>query len=149
MKKIIDLIFFNRKDIIIVIIMIFIFLSFNLFNNKKEENIVEESIIKEEIDETIVVDIKGEVNSPGSYEIENNKRVKDLIDLAGGLKENACTDNINLSEKLKDEMLVIIPSKEEKEKIETNDTTIKSTDNRISINNASLNELMSINGIGK
>jgi len=65
-----------------------------------------------EVVDYIYVDIKGYVNKPGVYKVEKNgnKRISDLITLAGGLKKDANTSVINLSTKLKDEMVVIIYS---------------------------------------
>lgn len=64
-------------------------------------------------DSKIKVEIKGMVLNPGVYELESNKRVNDLIELSGGLLENANTDYLNLSKKLKDEMIIIVYSNEE------------------------------------
>ena len=41
--------------------------------------------------ETVYVDIKGEVMTPGVYEIGANKKVIDVIQLAGGFTEQADT----------------------------------------------------------
>ena len=35
----------------------------------------------------------------------------DVIKKAGGLTKNACTDDLNLSKKIKDEMLIVVSSK--------------------------------------
>lgn len=88
-----------------------------------EKDIIESSgiDIKEEVQEEIIeyiyVDIKGYVNKPGVYKVEKNgnKRIYDLISLAGGLKKDADTSIINMSSKLRDEMVVIIYSKKELE----------------------------------
>lgn len=151
MKKYLDIIYFNRKEIIIVIVMLLGFISFTFFSESNNDYVIEESIEKEEImPEKIIVDIKGEVNSPGSYEIDQGKRIKDIIEIAGGLKDDASTDNINLSSKLTDEMLIVIPKKEEEKDTNNQSIVINSQlDNKISINTANLNELMSISGIGK
>lgn len=75
-------------------------------NETKEEEKKEVSVEK-----TIVVEVKGEVVNPGVYTLSENSIINDLINQAGGLTENAYTDNINLSKKLKDEMVVIIYKK--------------------------------------
>lgn len=62
-------------------------------------------------------DIKGNVNNPGVYEINNGDTIQDIINLSGGLKNNSYTDNINLSKKVKDEMVIYIFSKSEISKI--------------------------------
>jgi len=77
---------------------------------KKEELVVKEnndSVIK------VKVDIKGEVINPGLYELDSSKRVSDVIEMAGGLSQNANTYVINLSKKVFDEMVIIIYSNEE------------------------------------
>ena len=97
-------------------------------------------------------------------------RINDLIVKAGGLLKDADTSTINLSKKLEDEMIIIIYSKSEianftktqddlRKRLEIcenklkNDACIKekeSTSNgKININEASVNELQELNGIGK
>lgn len=60
--------------------------------------------------ETFTVDIKGSVQNPGVYTMDAEKRVMDVINEAGGLLEEANTSLINLSKKIKDEMVIIIYS---------------------------------------
>lgn len=81
----------------------------------KEEEITQEE--KEEVEETkkIRVDIKGQVVSPGVYEVTSEDRVIDVITKAGGLLETADTSVNNLSRRVWDEMVIIIYSKEEVE----------------------------------
>jgi len=119
-----------------------------------------------------------------------DSRVIDVIEKAGGLKENANTEYINLSKKIIDEMIIIIYSNDDVEKfketekeviyieyecvcpdnlndsciteedtVNTNgvkvekDTiekdTIEKEDNLVSINTGTLDELMTLSGIGK
>lgn len=61
-------------------------------------------------DKIIFVDIKGEVAVPGTYEMKETDRVKDVIETAGGLTQKADTSVINLSKRLTDEMVIIIYS---------------------------------------
>lgn len=58
-------------------------------------------------------DIKGAVNNPGVYEIKENYTIQDIIKNAGGLKKNSYTNNINLSKKVTDEMVIYIFTKDE------------------------------------
>lgn len=60
----------------------------------------------------IAVDVKGAVLNPGVYEFSKGT-VLDAITKAGGLLENADTNYLNLSKKLKDEMVILIYTKEE------------------------------------
>ena len=85
-------------------------------NKPKEEIILKEDKSEpepEKIIEKVSIDIKGAINHPGVYEIEENKKVIDVITLAGGLTDNADTSMINLAKKVKNEMVVIIYTKEE------------------------------------
>lgn len=84
----------------------------------------------------ITVYIEGEVNYPGKYIINANSSINDLIKEANGLTKNAETAYINLNKILTDQETIYISSKE----------TINN--NRINVNNASLEELMKLTGIG-
>lgn len=104
-----------------------------------------------EVKNTIHVDLKGEVNKPGVYEVEEGTIVNDLITLADGFTKNAYQDNINLSKKLTDEMVIVVSKKGSTitTKI-TNNASINTTNsNLININTASVSELMKLTGIGK
>ena len=70
-------------------------------NNKKES----------ESKQKIIVYITGEINNPGIYEIEENSRIADCIEKAGGTKQNADITDINLAEVLEDGEKIHIPSK--------------------------------------
>ncbi len=60
-------------------------------------------------EENLVVDVKGAIKSPGVYEMKLGDRVIDVIEQAGGLHENADSNNINFAMKLVDEMVLYIP----------------------------------------
>ncbi|MCM1053857.1 MAG: helix-hairpin-helix domain-containing protein [Ruminococcus sp.] len=81
-------------------------LALNLKNDEKEET-------EEKPKEKVYVDIKGAVKNPGVYEVLDNNIINDVITLAGGLNSNAYVKNINLSKKVKDEMVIYIYTKNE------------------------------------
>lgn len=164
MQKIKDFIYFNRKEILITTISIIVFICYIFFNSgntsKNSNTIVKEEILKEEKEDKkdiseevkVVVDIKGEVIKPGTYEMVLGKRVIDVINVSGGLTSKADTSNINLSEKITDEMLIVIPSIDEVKKEEVNSKTTpkkEQNDDKISINTATIEELQKIKGIGE
>lgn len=78
-----------------------------------EEIKIVDEVAKVDVKSSIKVDIKGQVKKPGVYEMDEENTVFDLIKESGGLLETADTNYINLSKKLKDEMVVIIYSKQE------------------------------------
>lgn len=139
----------------------------------KTKKVVEEC--KEEAKEKLIVDIKGYVKKPGVYEVEEGTRISDVIELAGGLLLSANTRYLNLSKKVTDELVIIVYSDTEiKEMIEKGEieeklpevkdenliTEGKTEENnknentneingKININTASLEELMTLTGIGE
>ena len=84
------------------------------------------------------VDVKGLVKKPGVYEVNDSMTVNDVIKIAGGLKKGASTKNINLSKKVKDEMVIIISSLKEIKK--QNNVNNNTTLNQGIINDAMINE---------
>lgn len=78
------------------------------------------------------IEVKGAVKNPGVYEVNRNTLIKDAINLAGGFKSTAYTDNINLSKKVSSEMVIYVFTKSAYKKVQkTNDIPeeIKSTIN--------------------
>ena len=57
----------------------------------------------------ILVQIAGEVQTPGLYEVEDGARVFNLIELAGGFTADASEDRVNQAAKLRDGDLIVIP----------------------------------------
>ena len=119
----------NKKVIISVIALLLLSLvSFIVISNitaskgkitvdtKVEEKLV--SSEEQKSQEYILVDIKGEVKTPGVYKLPVNSRVIDAIEASGGLTKKAVTTYINLSKTLKDENVIIINKKSELKKIE-------------------------------
>ena len=119
----------NKKVIISVIALLLLSLiSFIVISNittskgkitadtKVEEKLV--SSEEQKVEEYILVDIKGEVKTPGVYKLPVNSRVIDAIEASGGLTKKAVTTYINLSKTLKDENVIIINKKSELKKIE-------------------------------
>lgn len=168
------------KYIVLIIIILIVFIIILLVNKdtkeetvKIEENILEEKVTTTIETKTVFVDIKGAINKPGVYELEDNKRIIDVINNAGGLKKDADTSNLNLSKIVKDEMYIIIYTKNElyeykaskeitcpsfecicpdnnndaciKEESESN----KENNSLISITKASKEELMTLPSIGE
>jgi len=201
----------NNVLIIIVIMLLVAINDFGLYYIMKQKNITNDNKNNqialtnfddkkvEEVEEVkFKVDVKGEVKKPGVYEVSSLMNVSDVISMAGGLTKKATTSTINLSKQLHDQMVIIVPNKDEikesvvtptancnlKEKVSSNDQNavsnikndvlitqedlnngadlsdtsndktvgddlITSSNTLISINNASLSELMNIPGIGE
>lgn len=178
-NQIIDYIKHNKKNTAIIILSLIIFLTSCFFiykiNEKPKIKIVEKKIIKKikiKEEKKLIVDIKGEVKNPGVYEVKKNTRINDVIKLAGGLTYKANTKYINLSKKVKDEMVIFIysyweinsfkeqekikeelPTIEDKNLITSNkivdETSTDVVNSKININSATLEQLMTLTGIGE
>lgn len=134
----------NLKWVILtffIIGIVFLFFLNNYSKSAKKETLKEEPeelIFKEEKEETnkkdnqkenVFVDIKGAIANPGVYELEQNKKVIDVVNLAGGFLENANTQTINLAKKVTNEMVIIIYTNEEIKLAMTEEKTAKVIDN--------------------
>ena len=114
----------------------------NEINNRDEK-------AEDKHDEKIFVDVKGAVKHPGVFETTKDKRVKDLIEEAGGLLDDADTSTLNLSQKVKDQMVIYVLKHGEKPKQISDGGSSSSNADVININIANLEQLMKISGVGK
>ncbi|MFC7060698.1 helix-hairpin-helix domain-containing protein [Halobacillus seohaensis] len=96
---------------------------------------------------TIIVDVKGEVNEPGIYEMKPGTRVNDAIIQAGGMTENAEQTSVNFAQKIQDEMVILVTSTEES-RGDINSTSSSNSSAGIRINQATSEEIQSLQGIG-
>lgn len=113
----------------------------------KEDSIIEENELFKE-DNVLIVDIKGEVNRPGIYQLNHGDRVNDLIIEAGGFLTSADDTQVNLAQKLQDEMIVFVPPKGEAGGIEEQSVINSSQDQSVKVNYATEAELTTLPGIG-
>ncbi|HEM5701134.1 ComEA family DNA-binding protein [Streptococcus suis] len=102
----------------------------------------------------LVVDVKGAVDKPGLYTLEAGARVNDAVEAAGGLTSQADPKSINLAQKLSDEAVVYVASKDENISVVTSTTASsamspeeKST-SLVNLNTATEADLQTISGIG-
>ncbi|WP_024416482.1 helix-hairpin-helix domain-containing protein [Streptococcus suis] len=115
-----------------------------------EETSTEES---EELSQ-LTVDVKGAVEKPGLYTLEAGARVNDAVEAAGGLTSQADPKSINLAQKLSDEAVVYVASKDENISVVASTTASsamspeeKST-SLVNLNTATEADLQTISGIG-
>ena len=103
------------------------------------------------LDAVIFVDIKGEVKKPGVYQVKAGDRVKDAIDAAGGLTEEADSQKVNLAKRLEDQMVIVVPKVgEEVEEIPAGETSKEATkEGKVNINTATVEELKTLKGVGE
>lgn len=172
----------EKKYYIMGILVGFLLFFLGLFflipkKNGEQNSVVIEKKIEPKDSVAVNVDIKGAVLKPGVYQMRTNEIVLDVIKKAGGFTKNADLNFINLSKKIQDEMVIVIYTKEEIQKMKEgdkeafivegdcrcpeiqNDGCIQSKDlvtneekekasGKINLNKATLTELTSLPGIG-
>ncbi|MCD8156469.1 MAG: helix-hairpin-helix domain-containing protein [Clostridiales bacterium] len=101
--------------------------------------------------DTVCVYICGAVEAPGVYELSSADRIYRLVEMAGGLTQDADARSVNLAQTVEDGEMIYIPTVDEAaEEVGTAETEISASpdDGRVNINTASVAELTSLSGIG-
>lgn len=114
---------------------------------------------------TVTCDISGAVKHQGVYTLKTGARIQELIEAAGGAKQNAQLKAVNRAVMLKDQDKIHIPYKGEKVEKASNfsstgagtttaneSTSGDSTQNngeKVNLNTASAADLQKLNGIGQ
>ena len=111
-----------------------------------------------EVEKLIYVHLCGAVNNPDVYVVNENTRLVELIELAGGLTKEASNEAVNQAAILVDGEQIYIPTKEEVEQGTGNITTgnafgkasvLGETSSKVNLNKATKEELMTLPGIGE
>lgn len=103
----------------------------------------------------IYADICGAVKIPGVYELDQDARIFELIEKAGGLCEDADLTSVNQAEKVTDGMKVRVYTKEEAASLpqqmskSSADSGAADQTVKININNADVSQLTQLTGIGE
>ena len=120
--------FLNKKQKLILLIIgsiMFLFIGYYIINKVEKPEYVEQELenflINEDNKEEdnkednnrIIVHITGEVEKEGIIEIEENSRLADVIEQAGGTTEEADLSKVNLAYAVKDGQKIYIPNIEE------------------------------------
>ena len=132
-----------------------------LFSKKEESvegtTVVETTMLVEKTEvsttqETVIfVDIKGSVKNPGVYQMKVGDRVKDALDAAGGLTDEADSQKVNLAKRIEDQMVIVVPKVgEEAEEISAGVTSKEEAkEGKVNINTATVEELKTLKGVGE
>ncbi len=116
-----------------------------------EQEYSDNSDARETRSQILFVDIGGAVEKPGVYEVSKDTRLFEVIEMAGGLSEDADTDHVNRASFVEDGQKIIIPVKGSDVTGDLDTTSASSTvaeNGLININTASADELKTLNGIG-
>ena len=113
--------------------------------------LVEKTEVSTTQETVIFVDIKGAVKNPGVYQMKVGDRVKDALDAAGGLTDEADSQKVNLAKRLEDQMAIVVPKVgEEAEEIPAGATSKEEAkEGKVNINTATVEELKTLKGVGE
>lgn len=133
-------------------------------NEESQKNEIQDSDKKQQTEvvqkKNIVVEIKGEVKNPNVYTLNEGSRIKELIDKAGGLTQEADIDNINRASLVNDGQCIVIgninDTEEEKATMEVlqggsasqESVAQTSKDGAVNINTGTVEQLQTLTGIG-
>lgn len=170
--------FQNKQKIIVGAIFVIVagFICYYVYTKEDNKTIdlevsepIEEETKESYSDEKILIHVSGAVNKQGIVELKKDSRISDAIDKAGGLKEEADIENINLAYKVEDGMKIHILTKQEKKESElavsqenaqsyiTNQSGVSSNNQKVeasvnqtkvNINSATQAQLETLPGIG-
>ena len=121
---------------------------FVVASGKSEEVVIEAIVPTQMIAPALIIDVTGEVVSPGVYELPAGSRVIDAIKAAGGARPKAALSDLNLARIIKDgEQIYVDPIYKAGASIRTGSKAAVPR-GPININRASASELDSLDGIG-
>ena len=146
------------------LVLILVISGFFLYTTNKEEDVLweiapstsDEEIAVEVSESTmptteILVDIKGAIQQPGVYHLPSDARLHELIFAAGGFTKEAEERQLNLAEKLSDQQMIYVPSKEEVDfsvELPQLNQEGNAETGLINLNTATLLQLQELPGIG-
>lgn len=101
----------------------------------------------------VAVYVSGAVVAPGVYELADGSRVCDAVDAAGGLRDDAAADAVNLARRIADGEQVSVPTKDQVESgqgapVAAVEGVAPASPSLVNINTADVGELDALAGIG-
>ena len=140
-----------------VILFLGLFILFFFWKNKPVDLSVYQSAYKK-------VEVKGEVEHPGVYEVKKDALIQDILEEAGGILRSGDVSHLNLTHNIENNGVIIVRTLEEPKKISINSATLEELDQLSGIGPSianriieyrknkpfsSLEELMEVKGIGE
>jgi competence protein ComEA len=119
--------------------------------------LAEQELSGADMPEEIFVYVCGAVAQAGVYELPAGARIYEAIEMAGGFSEDACPEAVNLAGEAYDTQMIWIPTVAEAAEeglLPSKDSTLEENgtaeaDDRINLNTATAEQLMTLPGIGQ
>ncbi len=118
----------------------------SLFLNSNEPD--QSEVPSRETGEKIYIHIVGAVKNPGVYTFEKEPRVIEVVKAAGGFTKKAVRSGVNQAELVADGVRIVIESKKDR-KTKRAEKGQQVTSDKIDLNLATKEELMTLPGIGE
>lgn len=135
--------------------------SMSISQRAKKNQVGEMQSLTASTGDVYVVDIKGAVLHPGAYQMAAQQRVGDAVQKAGGYTPEADSIQVNLAQKITDQMVIYIPRRGEKIPIvnsiseQNSGTTLNprvtesNSNGKVNLNTATLEQLKGLTGVGE
>ena len=102
----------------------------------------------------VFVHVVGAVNAPGVYELHEGDRVLAAVEAAGGLRDDAAVQAVNLARDVVDGEQIYVPTNDEAGQVATRQATVagageaSGSGGLVNINTATAEELQTLPGVG-
>jgi competence protein ComEA len=120
-----------------IVVMLVIASTFYQNRHQQSQENSQPTHLEQNVKQCIWVDIKGAVNKPNLYCVKKDSMIEEIAIVAGGFHHNADLTTINRVSRIQSESMILIPYIKEIEA------------KKISINQATIDELMKIPFIGE
>ncbi len=138
------------KYIIALVIVLLSIISIIIQESQRKESFSVNNKTMTASDEKIAVYITGAVVNSDVYYLDKGARLKELLDICGGVLPEADLNKVNLALKLSDSDKIDIPYVKEEIEVEEEIEIEESEDSsKVNINTADIEELMTLSGIGE
>ena len=144
-----------KKSFILLMLIIFLIAIWTYYGIDNNSEVEEETVTAQMVDDessqngNYAVYVCGAVKNPGVVLLTPSSRIMDAVNRCGGLLPNADAEKINLAQGIKDGMQITVPEKSESTQRRTDGVPETASDGRVNINNADIDELTKIPGVGK
>ena len=120
----------------------------NVSSEVTDDSIEQQNVVNEE-PKDMKVYISGEVVNPGVYNVTEDTRLIDVLEMAGGATDEADLDSVNLASYVEDAQQINIPKIGEVDTLQSQNISETNNNSKlININTATKEELMTLPAIG-
>jgi len=159
--------YFKKNKIIVLSMAVVLSLGIGYFllNSKtkpqKSEPKIEQVAVKKSVsadkvkekqaeNKQLVVDVQGAVKKPGVYRAKKDTIVQEILQMAGGVSEQADIKQLNQAQRITDQMQIYVPTVGEAvhNNATGNQGSTNSKEKIVNINTAKVDDFKSVTGIG-